>query len=88
MNRAYEEITDWLAGGFSPEALLAYQLSEEVRERVASLIQQSKNEELALTEASELAHYLQIEHLLRLAKARARHRLAVSARPTSAQVGQ
>ncbi len=76
MNRAYDEIIDWLAGGFTPDALVAYHPSDEVRERVASLIQQDKNEGLAPTEASELAHYLQIEHLLRLAKARARHKLA------------
>jgi hypothetical protein len=83
MNRAYEEITDWLAGGFSPADLVAYRPSEQVRERVAGLIQQSKTSELTHTEASELAHYIQIEHLLRLAKARARHRLAASARLTS-----
>lgn len=76
MNRAYDEIIDWLAGGFTPETLVVYRPSKEVRERVAKLIQQSKNEELASIEASELAHYLQIEHLLRLVKARARHRLA------------
>ena len=76
MSRAYDEIIDWLAGGFTPEALVAYRPSEVVRERVASLIQQSETEELPSTDSSELAYYLQLEHLLRLAKARARHRLA------------
>lgn len=76
MNRAYDEIVDWLAGGFTPASLVAYRPSEAVRERVAELISRSKNAELAAPEATELAHYLQIEHLLRLAKARARHRLA------------
>lgn len=76
MNRAYDEIIDWLADGFTPASLVAYRPSEAVRERVAELISRSKNEELADPEATELAHYLQIEHLLRLAKARARHRLA------------
>lgn len=76
MNRAYDEIIDWLAGGFTPAALVVYQPSEEARERVADLIRQSKNEALTPAEATELAHYLQLEHLLRLAKARARHRLA------------
>jgi hypothetical protein len=76
MNRAYDEIIDWLAGGFTPEALVAYHPSEAVRERVADLIQEDKTTGLAPAEKAELAHYLQIEHLLRLAKARARHRLA------------
>lgn len=76
MSRAYEEIIDWLASGFTPAALVAYRPSETVRERVADLISREKLEGLAPVEADELAHYLQLEHLLRLAKARARHRLA------------
>lgn len=76
MNRAYEEIIDWLAGGFTPAALVAYRPSAAVQERVATLIRQEKNAELSTDEKVELAHYLQLEHLLRLAKARARHRLA------------
>jgi hypothetical protein len=72
MNRAYEEITDWLASGFSPADLVAYRPSEQVRERVADLIRRSKNEGISATEQEELAHYLQLEHLLRLAKAKAR----------------
>lgn len=42
MNRAYDEIIDWLAGGFTPEALVAYHPSETVRERVAELIREDK----------------------------------------------
>jgi len=76
MNRAYEEIIDWLASGFTPEDLVAYRPSEAVRERVADLIQQEKTVGLTPAEAEEMAHFLQLEHLLRLAKARARHRLA------------
>lgn len=76
MDRAYEEIIDWLANGFTPAALVAYRPSEAVRERVAELIGKEKTDGLTSSEATELAHYLQLEHLLRLAKARARHRLA------------
>ena len=76
MSRAYEEIIDWLANGYTPAALVAYRPSETVRERVADLLSREKSENLAPAETDELAHYLQLEHLLRLAKARARHRLA------------
>ncbi|UYZ61665.1 hypothetical protein [Hymenobacter weizhouensis] len=76
MNRAYEEIIDWLAGGFTPAALVAYRPSEAVRERVAELVSKEKTEGLTANEAEELTHYLQLEHLLRLAKARARTKLA------------
>jgi len=73
MNRAYDEIIDWLAGGFTPASLVAYRPSEAVRERVAELISRSKNEGISATEHEELAHYLQLECLLRLAKASSRH---------------
>ncbi|GAA4359868.1 hypothetical protein GCM10023185_26930 [Hymenobacter saemangeumensis] len=76
MNRAYEEIIDWLANGFTPDKLVAYRPSENVQERVADLIRREKNSGLDTAESQELAHYLQLEHLLRLAKAKARHRLA------------
>lgn len=76
MNRAYEEIIDWLAGGFTPAALVAYRPSEAVRERVAELVSKEKTEGLTANEAEELTHYLQLEHLLRLAKARDRTKLA------------
>lgn len=76
MNPAYDEIIDWLAGGYTPADLVTYHPSKSVRERVADLIRRSKNEELPAAETTELAHHLQLEHLLRLAKATARHRLA------------
>ena len=76
MNRAYEEIIDWLAGGFTSAALVAYGPSEAVRDRVADLIRREKTDGLDAADAAELAHYLQLEHLMRLAKAKARHRLA------------
>ncbi|MBT9393497.1 hypothetical protein KLP40_10020 [Hymenobacter sp. NST-14] len=76
MNRAYEEVIEWLSGGFTPADLVAYRPSETVQQRVAELIRQEKTEGLPAPETAELGHYLQLEHLLRLAKARARHRLA------------
>lgn len=76
MNPAYDEIIDWLAGGYTPADLVTYHPSAAVRERVADLIQRSKNDGLPAAETTELAHYLQLEHLLRLAKAKARHRMA------------
>lgn len=46
--------------------------SEAARERVADLLEREKDGELSRDEKSELDHYLQLEHLMRLAKARAR----------------
>jgi hypothetical protein len=68
---AYEEIIDFLASGITPESLIKFQASETVKERVIDLIFREKNSTLTPEEKSELDHYLLLEHLIRLAKARA-----------------
>jgi len=76
MTRAYEEIIDFIAAGTTPKRVIAFQPSEEVRARVADLIHREKTNGLTSEESSELNQYLQLEHLMRLAKARARAHLA------------
>ena len=76
MTRAYEEIIDFIAAGTSPRGVVAYQPSEASKARVADLIQREKTTGLAPEETAELDHYLQLEHVMRLAKARARNHLA------------
>lgn len=71
MTRAYEEIINFLAAGTTPQSLIDFQPSETVKERVADLIFREKTEGLTIEEKTELDQYLLIEHLLRLAKARA-----------------
>jgi len=73
--RAYEEIVEFIAAGTSPANVVAFRPSEETKERIADLIFREKTSKLSSDEESELAHYLQIEHLMRLAKARARQHL-------------
>lgn len=46
--------------------------SDAVQERVEDLLLREKDGELSPAEKSELDRYLQLEHLMRLAKARAR----------------
>jgi hypothetical protein len=71
INPAYEEIINFLAGGITSQSLIEFQVSETVKERVADLIFREKNDVLSSEEKSELDNYLVLEHLLRLAKARA-----------------
>jgi len=73
--KAYEEIIDFLAG-MSPNALIAFRPSEAVRERVTNLIAREKRGEIAAEEKDELDYFEKLEHLMRLAKARARKHLA------------
>jgi GTP-dependent phosphoenolpyruvate carboxykinase len=74
--RAYEEVIEFIAAGTSPQNVVAFRPSENAKERVADLIQREKTASLSTDEQSELDHYLQLEHLMRLAKARARRYIA------------
>ena len=76
MTRAYEEIIDFIAAGTSPRAVVAFHPSEAARARVADLIHREKTTGLSPDETAELNHYLQLEHVMRLARARARAYLA------------
>jgi hypothetical protein len=70
--RAYEEVIEFIAAGSSPAGVIAFQPSAAARKRVADLLEREKEAGLAPDEQSELDHYLQLEHLMRLAKASAR----------------
>lgn len=75
-NRAYEEVIDFIAAGSSPSKVVAFRPSEAVKSRVADLLVREKTGSLTPDEASELEHYLQLEHIMRLAKARAKKYLS------------
>jgi GTP-dependent phosphoenolpyruvate carboxykinase len=76
ITRAYEEIIDFIADWMRPEDVVAFRPSPEAKDRVADLIHREKTTGLSAEETAELHHYLQLEHLMRLAKARARAHLA------------
>ena len=75
--KAYDEVIDFIAGGNTPEAVVAFRPSEAAHARVSDLLAREKAEDLTAEERSELDHSLQLEHLMRPAKARARQ-LSVS----------
>lgn len=73
--KAYEEIVEFIAAGTNPSSIIAFRPSDQTRNRVAELILREKTEGISPEEKSELDHYLQLEHLMRLAKASADHGL-------------
>jgi hypothetical protein len=73
--RAYEEVIDFIARGGSPGTVVAFRPSEEARARVADLVIREKASGLTAEEKSELDHYVELEHIMRLAKARAQQYL-------------
>jgi hypothetical protein len=72
MTLAHEEIIDFILAGKTPEQVASFQASDAVKARVEDLIRREKNNGLSVQETAELDSYMQLEHLMRLAKARAR----------------
>ena len=72
--KPYEELVQFIAS-LSPREVIDFKPSESARQRVWDLIERKKTSPLPTAENSELGHYLEIEHLMRLAKARARQLL-------------
>ena len=72
--KAYDAILDFIAAGTGPEAVVAFRPSPQVQERVRDLIDRRQAGTLSADEESELEEYLQLEHLMVMAKARARQR--------------
>ena len=60
-----------------PSVLLKLEPSQAMKKRVNDLLDLSKAGEISREEAVELERYLTVEHLVRLAKGHAYHRLSV-----------
>ena len=69
---AYLEIIDFIAGGTTPERVAHFVPSPEAQQHIAELIEREKSAPLPPEEKAELDHYMELEHILRMAKARAR----------------
>ncbi len=73
--RAYEEVVDFIAAGSSTQQVADFRPSPDTQARVRFLVEREKDAALTAAESAELQSYLQLEHMMRLAKARARQRL-------------
>ena len=73
----YDDFATFLAG-LSPEKILAYYAPDKVQQRVDYLVEQKKEDRITTTETEELEKYFLLEHLVRLAKARAAQLLATA----------
>jgi hypothetical protein len=69
---AYIEIIDFIAAGTTPEEVALYRPSPETQRRVGNLIERERDGGLSPREKAELDHFMELEHILRMAKAKAR----------------
>lgn len=72
MIHAYDEIIDFIAAGTTPDSVAHFEPSQKTKDYVAGLIHKEKTIGLTPDESAELAQFMALEHLMRLAKARAR----------------
>jgi hypothetical protein len=70
-----QEIVDFMVSGTTPESIIRFRPSEQASLRLEDLIEREKNGTLSPEEKAELDHCLCLEHLMRMAKAKAKARL-------------
>ena len=74
--KAHDEIIEFIAGGPSARRVADFQASPEAKARVGDLIRKEKTDGLTPGEKAELDDYMTLEHIMRLAKAKARGHLS------------
>lgn len=79
----YDEFIQLIAQGGGPEAVIAFHPSGSAQQRAYELVDRKRAGSLTPEEESELSHFLQLEHLVRMAKIRARM-IQAGITPTSA----
>lgn len=71
--KSYEEIIDFIASGTTPELVIAFGPSPGLQSRIKELVRRAGEGSISSDERSELEDCLQLEHIMIMAKARARH---------------
>jgi hypothetical protein len=69
--KVYDEIIDFIASGTTPQSLIDFKISEDAQEYLEELVYKHKAGKLTTEENKELETFLQLEHIMTLAKARA-----------------
>lgn len=67
----YMELVDFVARGASAEEVADFCPSREAQKRVSELLERQRESELTEEETAELDGFVQLEHILGLAKAKA-----------------
>jgi len=76
-NSVYDELAFFLAN-LSPRKVLAYKASPKAQERVNILLEKNSSIGLTADENAEMERYMTVEHIVRLAKAKAMQKLNMS----------
>ena len=74
-NPVYMELVEFIAGT-APAAVAKFHPSAAAQNRVSSLLARNSEGELNVEERAELDHFIELEHILRMARAKARQILS------------
>jgi hypothetical protein len=72
---AYDSLADFMAS-LDPIKVLGFHAPQKLQERVEELLERQQESTLDITEKEELDHYMILEHIVRLAKSRAKLHLS------------
>ncbi len=76
MPKVFDELVELITSAPQPAQIVLFKPSVAAQERLEELLFKKREDVLNEEEKHELEQYLTIEHIMRLAKARARQRLA------------
>jgi hypothetical protein len=74
-NNVYDSLAEFMAG-MDAQKVLAFHAPADIQNRVEVLLEKKQETTLSSNEKEELDHYFILEHIVRLAKSRARLKLA------------
>ena len=74
----YEQLLDFLAAGPSAQEIVRFRPSVEAQQRFSQLLEMNRQRELPLAESEELDHYVRIDRMISLLKAKAYSHIEVS----------
>lgn len=75
----FDIITDFLASNPTPEAILAFQLSDALKDRAIDLLERYKAEDLSFDEELEMYDFMRADDMMSLLKAKTRLKLSKDA---------
>lgn len=67
----YEQVLDFLAAGPSAQEIVRFRPSVEAQQRFSELLEMNRQRELTLAEREELDHYVRVDRMISLLKAKA-----------------
>lgn len=74
--RAFDEVIDFITSCPSPELIVSFKPSAAMQTRLEDLLEKNRENGLTGGEKNEMEQFLLVEHLMRIAKAKARKKLA------------